>query len=221
MPQLHLFPELRMCELHMQSPPLISAHLMGWEASASQPEVSMTKPLDELLVHRQEFLGFVRRRVSDHGLAEDIVQTAYLRAVEHQDGFAASESAVAWFYRLLRNAVIDSYRRRSVKDKALEALAREMEAVPTREQQLDICSCLHGVLDDLKPEYAESIRAIDLEDQAVKDFAAGHGISVSNASVRVHRARAALRKSLLRTCSACAEKGCLNCTCRKPASPRA
>ncbi len=29
MPQLHLFPELRMCELHMQSPPLISAHPMG------------------------------------------------------------------------------------------------------------------------------------------------------------------------------------------------
>jgi RNA polymerase sigma-70 factor (ECF subfamily) len=49
----------------------------------------------------------------------------------------------------------------------------------------------------------------------VQDFAEQHGISASNASVRVHRARAALRKQLLRTCATCAEHGCVNCTCKK------
>ncbi|WP_446744790.1 sigma-70 family RNA polymerase sigma factor [Silvibacterium acidisoli] len=175
----------------------------------------MTKPLDELLVHRKEFPAFVKRRVSDDGLAEDIVQTAYLRAFEHHDDFDPGESAVSWFYRLLRDAAIDNCRHRSVKDKALEALACEMEITPTREQELDICSCLQRVLNDPKPDYAESIRAIDLEDQPVQDFAARNGISASDASVRVHLARAALRNNLLRTCSSCAEKGCLNCTCKK------
>jgi hypothetical protein len=61
-------------------------------------------PLEQLLAQQKQFLAFVQRRVSDSGLAEDILQTAYLRAFEHQDDFKPSESAVAWFYRLLRNA---------------------------------------------------------------------------------------------------------------------
>jgi hypothetical protein len=37
----------------------------------------------------------------------------------------------------------------------------------------------------------------------------------SNAAVRIHRARAAFRKHLVRTCGACAEHSCIDCTCRK------
>jgi RNA polymerase sigma factor (sigma-70 family) len=173
-------------------------------------------PLDQLLAQRRQFLAFVRRRVSDTQLAEDILQAAYLRAFEHQGEFEPSESAITWFYRLLRNAVIDSYRRRIAKDKALQAWARELETSygPSSEERDDICSCLHGVIESLKPEYAESLRAIDLGEQPVQDFAARHQISASNASVRVYRARAALRRELLKTCASCAEHGCLNCTCK-------
>lgn len=48
-------------------------------------------PLDELLAQRKQFLAFVRRRVSDAEAAEDILQTAYLRAIEHRDDFEPSE----------------------------------------------------------------------------------------------------------------------------------
>ncbi|MBS1822679.1 MAG: sigma-70 family RNA polymerase sigma factor [Acidobacteria bacterium] len=175
-------------------------------------------PLDQLLAQRRQFLAFVQRRVSDAGLAEDILQTAYLRAFEHQDDFQQNESAVAWFYRLLRNAVIDSYRRQATKTKALEAWARELETAeqPTAEIENEVCGCLHGIVDGLKTEYSEILRAVDLGEQNVKDFAGQHGLSATNAGVRVHRARAALRKQLLRTCASCAEHGCLNCTCKRP-----
>jgi RNA polymerase sigma factor (sigma-70 family) len=176
-------------------------------------------PLDQLLAQRKHFLSFVQRRVSDSGLAEDILQTAYLRAFEHRDDFKPSESVVAWFYRLLRNAVIDSYRRHTSRERALEAWTRELEisAQPSPDLQNEVCTCLHGILDGLKPEYSEALRAVDLGEQRVQDFAEQHGISASNASVRVHRARTALRKQLLRTCAVCAEHGCVNCTCKKDA----
>jgi RNA polymerase sigma factor (sigma-70 family) len=175
--------------------------------------------LDQLLAQRRQFLAFVQRRVSDHELAEDILQTAYLRAFEHQDNFKPSESAVAWFYRLLRNAVIDSYRRHISKNRALEAWTRELEtsAQPSPKLQNEVCGCLQGILDGLKPEYVAVLRAVDLEQQRVQDFAEEHGISSSNAGVRVHRARAALRRQLLRTCATCAEHGCVDCTCKKNA----
>jgi RNA polymerase sigma factor (sigma-70 family) len=176
-------------------------------------------PLDQLLAQRKQFLSFVQRRVSDSGLAEDILQSAYLRAFEHRDDFKPSESVVAWFYRLLRNAVIDSYRRHASKERAIEAWARELEISAQRSADLqnEVCVCLHGILDGLKPEYSEAIRAIDLGEQRAQDFAEQHGISVSNAGVRIHRARAALRKQLLRTCATCAEHGCVNCTCKQHA----
>lgn len=174
--------------------------------------------LDQLLAQRKQFLAFVQRRVSDSGLAEDILQTAYLRAFEHQDDFNPNESAAGWFYRLLRNAVIDSYRRQATKNKALEAWTHELETAvqPSPDIQNEICACLHGIVEDLKPEYSEILRAVDLGEQRVQDFAQQHDLSPSNAGVRVHRARAALRKQLLKTCATCAEHGCLNCTCRKP-----
>lgn len=198
-----------------------------WEAETSprQPHpIDMPDtPLNQLLAQRKHFLAFVQRRVSDSGLAEDILQTAYLRAFEHQDDFQQNESAVAWFYRLLRNAVIDSYRRQASKTKALEIWARELEIAeqPSSEIENDVCACLHGIVDGLKAEYSEILRAVDLGEQNVKDFAEQHRLSPTNAGVRIHRARAALRKQLLRTCATCAEHGCLNCTCRSiPIPPR-
>jgi RNA polymerase sigma factor (sigma-70 family) len=174
-------------------------------------------PLNQLLDQRRQFLAFVQRRVSDFALAEDILQSAYLRAFEHRDEFKSGESSVAWFYRLLRNAVIDSYRRHASKDRALEAWARELN-MPDQlslEIENEVCACLQGILDGLKPEYSEIVREVDLGEQRLQDFAEQHGLSTSNAGVRVHRARAALRKQLLRTCATCAEHGCLNCTCKK------
>ena len=180
-------------------------------------------PVDRLLAQRKQFLAFVQRRVPDFGLAEDILQAAYLRAFEHRDDFQSGESAVAWFYRLLRNAVIDSYRRHAAKDRALEAWTRELEtaAQPSAEIENEVCACLEGVVDSLKPEYAEVLRAVDLGEQRVQEFAERRGISASNAGVRAHRARAALRRELLRTCATCAEHGCLNCVCKRHARPNA
>jgi RNA polymerase sigma factor (sigma-70 family) len=174
-------------------------------------------PLDQLIAQRKRFLSFVQKRVSNFDLAEDILQTAYLRAFEHRDDFMPTESGVAWFYRLLRNAVIDNYRRHVSREKALEAWTRELETSPqtSTEVQNQVCECIGDMLVGLKPQYSEVLRAVDLGEQGIQDFAKQHGLSVSNAGVRIHRARAALRKQLLRICSSCAEHGCVNCTCKR------
>jgi RNA polymerase sigma factor (sigma-70 family) len=173
--------------------------------------------INTILGQRRQFLGFLERRVGDAAAAEDILQAAYMRALRQDHDFEKNESVVAWFYRVLRNAVIDYYRRRGTEEKALEAWGREMDgaAHPSHEVQQEICGCLGGVVQELKPEYAEVIRAVDLGEQPLMEFAKERGLSASNAGVRAHRARAALRKRLVQTCGSCAEHGCLNCTCRK------
>ncbi len=170
-----------------------------------------------LLEHRNQFLGFVQRRVQDAATAEDILQAAYIHALQHEGELQDRESVVGWFYRVLRNAIIDLYRRRASESKALKEWGREMEgqSVPSHEIQNEICARLSSVMDTINPAYADALRSVDLGEQRLQDFAEEHKISASNAAVRVHRARAAFRKHLVRTCGACAEHGCIDCTCRK------
>jgi RNA polymerase sigma factor (sigma-70 family) len=217
MSELPLRSRLRMPDLPLQEPRLTPERQIPVGGGCLPPTQSMTEtPLDQLFAQRKQFLSFVERRVSDFALAEDILQTAYLRAFEHRDDFQPTESVAAWFYRLLRNAVIDSYRRHASKEKALVAWRRELEnSAQSPDLQSEVCTCLHGILDGLKPEYSEALRAIDLGEQRVRDFAQQHGLSASATGVRLHRARAALRKQLLRTCAACAEHGCADCACKQ------
>ena len=173
------------------------------------------QPIASLLEQRREFLRFLRRRVSSPALAEDILQNAYLRALEHSSELRAGESSTAWFYRILRNAVIDFYRHRSVEDRALETWASELETeVAPNDLTHDIvCQCIARVLPTLKPGYADILREVDLADAPLASFAARHNITRQNATVRIHRARKALKQRLIETCGTCSAHGCLNCNC--------
>ena len=181
----------------------------------------MTTPIDEtrlqpLVDNHRAFLRFLERRVGSREEAEDILQDAFGRSLEKLDGVTGDESIVRWFYRVLRNAVIDHYRRKAAAGRAIDAFANEFdEAVPPPEIQNEICGCVRTLAGTLKPEYAEALRKIDVDGIPVKDFAAAKQISAANAGVRVFRAREALRKQVVRSCGTCAEHGCLDCTCGK------
>src|ERR1035438_10078972 len=53
-----------------------------------------------ITAHQSKFLNFLTARVEDRTTAEDILQSAYLKAVEHGFEIRAGESPVGWFYRL-------------------------------------------------------------------------------------------------------------------------
>lgn len=176
-------------------------------------------PLDVLLEHRRAFLRFLERKVGSREAAEDLLQEALTRHLS-RDVAVPDDRLVPWFYRVLRHAAIDYRRRRASADRALSRLAREMDDAvqPSPEFQNQICPCVNRVASTLKPEYADALRQVDVAGIAVKAFAERHGISTSNAGVRVFRARRALRERLQQSCGACAEQGCLDCTCVAPAA---
>ena len=169
-----------------------------------------------LVASHREFLAFLEPRLPSRALAEEILQSAFVRAMEKGGALRDEESAVAWFYRVLRNALIDFYRRRASEGRALEANAHE-PTQPTDEELHDaVCRCITGLLPTIKPEYAEMIRRVDLEEEPLASVASALEISANNASVRLHRARQALKRQLERSCGSCATHGCLDCSCGGP-----
>ncbi len=175
------------------------------------------KVLGKLLEHREKFLGFLQRRVESREVAEDILQNAFVRGIEKGGELRDEESAVAWFYRMLRNAVIDHYRHRASTEAAMQSWVRDLETESRPDEMIkDVaCACIGEVMGDLKPEYREAIRLADLEERSMRELAHQAGISENNAAVRVHRAREALRKEVRMTCGSCAEHGCVDCRCKK------
>jgi RNA polymerase sigma factor (sigma-70 family) len=171
--------------------------------------------LAALLENHRAFLQYLERRVGDRALAEDILQDAFVKVVERPEQAPADEGIVPWFYRTLRNAAIDRFRRQGTASRALEAFARELEEHDTATPDLEeeICACVSRLATTLKPEYAEALQEIDVNGVAVKAFAEAHHLSASNAGVRVFRAREALKKRVRQSCGTCAEHGCMNCTC--------
>ncbi len=169
----------------------------------------------QLVDNHRDFLRFLERRVGGRAVAEDILQEAFVRGLDRIGTIRDDESVVAWFYRALRNAVVDHYRRRGASDRALAAFAAELEesVEPDVETRNVACACVAKLADTLKPEYAEAIRKVEVEGGSLQDLAAEAGITPNNAGVRLHRAREALRKRVHASCGTCAEHGCVDCTC--------
>ena len=181
----------------------------------SDPSTALSpEAIAQLVKGHREFLAFLERRVESRAVAEDILQAAFTRGLE-RGGDVKDEKVVAWFYRVLRNAVIDHYRHRSSTARAMEAWGREFPDVqePEAELRQEICRCVSGLLETLKPEYREALRIVDLEEGKLKDLAQQSGITAENAAVRVHRARAALRRRIEQACGTCSVHGCLDCSC--------
>lgn len=170
-----------------------------------------------LVDNHQRFLAFLERRVGSRQTAEDILQDGFVRALERADTLQSEESAIAWFYRLLRNALVDHYRHRGAEDRALAAMADDLESNEDDSELRDtICTCVRELISTLKPEYGSALRRVELEGVRVGAFADEAGITVSNASVRLHRAREALRQRVLESCGTCVTHGCRDCECGQP-----
>ena len=175
--------------------------------------------LAALLASRREFVAFVQRRVGDAELAEDLVQDAFVKGLRRGGQLRQAESVRAWFFRILRRAIVDRARRARVAAATLERAATELQRDKQASRAVDdreVCGCLLALVDALPPAQAAALRRVELEGQSVKAFAAEAGIGESNAGVRVFRARRALRELVRKACGACAEHGCLDCCCRKP-----
>jgi len=178
-----------------------------------------SEAIAQLVARHRDFLSFLERRVESRAAAEDILQSAFARGLERGAG-VEDEKVVGWFYRVLRNAVIDHYRHRSSSARALEVWGRDFVEgqEPEAELRREICQCITGLVETLKPEYRDALRIVDLEEGKLDDLARQSGITPENAAVRIHRARKALRHQVEQACGTCAEHGCFDCHCKTAGS---
>ena len=160
--------------------------------------------------------AYTLARVSDTGLAEDIVQETFLSAWKARESYKGEASEKSWLYTICKNKIIDQYRRKTrdivqpmAEKSATDAYFDESEHW-TREdkpadwgidyqQKIDnkeFYKILNGCKKKLQ-EIQQSVFVMKyMEDLDSAEICKVLGITSSNYWVLIHRAKLQLRSCL-------------------------
>jgi RNA polymerase sigma-70 factor, ECF subfamily len=156
--------------------------------------------------HNQRLYRIARAILRNDGEAEDVMQDAYVRAYEHLDQFAGRAKFSTWLTRIAVHEALARQRRgnryqelepRSERER--DPMDRFASLAPDPEQQAsnsEVRRLLEEAVQNLPDAYRTVFMLRDIEDMSTTDAAEVLEITEDNVKVRLHRARALLRKSL-------------------------
>lgn len=183
------------------------------KATDQKPPSPTEVPTAEQLVRENIgwMLGLAERLVNDRSLAEDIVQDALINALRNLEGFQGRSSLRSWLHRIVVNAALSKLRQmKRLAEEPIDDLLPEFDhndcriearwsTLVTADDVIEKADLKHRVLDSmsrLPDSYRIILQLRDLEGYDTAEVAIMLEISESNAKIRLHRARAALKKLL-------------------------
>ena len=148
-----------------------------------------------------ELRGYLRHRVADTDVADDVLQDVFVKAMRHGQGFCTLDNPRAWLFQVARNALVDRARTAHPHEAFTDELADTTQVNVQSMAPVDaLADCLVRTLGELPADDAAIVRACDLEGQTQRAFAQEHGLSLPAAKSRLLRARQRLRERLTKVC---------------------
>ncbi|HKU23111.1 MAG TPA: RNA polymerase sigma factor [Terriglobales bacterium] len=162
--------------------------------------------LFEIIMRRynQRLYRVARSILRNDAEAEDVMQDAYVRAYQHLDQFAGRAKFATWLTRIAVHEALARVRRRSrMQELDAEPYGGNMDPLsaktPDPEQQAsdrELLVLLQSAVLALPANYRSVLVLRDIEEMSTADTAEALELSEENVKVRLHRARALLRREL-------------------------
>jgi hypothetical protein len=179
---------------------------------ALDAEEYRTRAMREVGASVRAFSLFLEQQVGSRAASEDILRDAFVS--NRRDALRRTEHVCSWFYRSLRDAVLDQPRRTSSEGKLGAFRAELAQRLEPSVAMLDaITRHVGAVAATLATENANLLRRTELEGEQLADYARSAGTSMSDVEGRLEVARAELCGQVLRSFGTCNAHGFLNCTC--------
>jgi RNA polymerase sigma-70 factor (ECF subfamily) len=147
--------------------------------------------------------AFIGRRVSDPHAADDVAQDVMLKVQAQLGDLPPGDNLPAWVFTVARNAVIDYYRARGVRDHVnIENAEPVADARGDGRQEVirDLTPCLVRMVEQLPEPYRGAMKLADFGGLGQQEVADQMGISLSGAKSRIQRARRQLRDMIHDCC---------------------
>jgi RNA polymerase sigma-70 factor (ECF subfamily) len=156
----------------------------------------------------------VRGILRDDGEAEDVMQDAYVRAYQHLNQFEGRSSFVTWLTRIaMHEAFARAQRMKRQMSLDSEETSLDMSLATAErinpEQNVangELGAALEAAILALDPKYRSVIMLRDVEEMTTAEAAGALEISEEAVKVRLHRARALVRRALFRQSGQCARQ---------------
>lgn len=142
---------------------------------------------------------FIRRRVSDDHVADDLLQETFMRVHRNIGTLQEAERLAAWVYQIARNAVHDHYRKATNSTMAL-ADAENVSDDNDLQTGCRSLTWLDEMIQSLPEGYRQAVQMAEIEEQSQQAVADRLGLSLSGAKSRIQRGRAMLKDVLERCC---------------------
>lgn len=143
--------------------------------------------------------------------AEDVTQEVFLKVNAALEGFRGDASLSTWIYRIATNTATDHLRSsdpsRHAEDLGPAGGPEEDVAIeaniPSLDRQVirkEMNECIRGVVEGLPQNYRTVLILSDLEELSNNEIAGVLNVTMETVKIRLHRARASLKKELERRC---------------------
>jgi RNA polymerase sigma-70 factor (ECF subfamily) len=162
--------------------------------------------LFEIIMRRynQRLYRVAHSILRDDAEAQDVMQDAYVRAYQHLDQFAGRAKFSTWLTRIaVHEALARAHRRSRVQGLDAEPYGGAMDPLvsktPDPEQQAsdrELVALLQSAVLALPANYRSVLVLRDIEEMSTSDTAEALELTEENVKVRLHRARALLRREL-------------------------
>lgn len=137
-------------------------------------------------------LAFVRKRVADRALAQDVVQDVFLQFHKHGSEIRDPEKLNGWIFRVAQNRIVDFYR----DQRRTDAIIPETAGEEDNPYNHCMSNCLKDEARSLPEKYRTAFELSELKNVPQTVIAKEMGLSYSGLKSRVQRARELLRMRL-------------------------
>lgn len=149
-------------------------------------------------------------RLTGHREAEDISQEVFEKVSRGLEGFRGESKLSTWLYRIATNSALDKLRTPSFNPSLERSGPEERGEVGYRDVltgqrraspdqgliRKEMSECVREYIDKLPPDYKTVVVLSELEGFKNKEIADILQVSLGTVKIRLHRARASLKKEL-------------------------
>ncbi|MET9017828.1 sigma-70 family RNA polymerase sigma factor [Streptomyces olivaceoviridis] len=144
--------------------------------------------------HRDGLVSYAEKMLGDHGLAEDIVQEAIVRAWRNIDRLIGMEGSVrGWLFTVTRHLVIDWVRKPHARREVLGDTYNDPVSGTDGTEAVHDALVVRPLLRRLSPEHRAVLVHIYLCDRTIQETAGILGVPVGTVKSRQHNALRKLR----------------------------
>lgn len=150
--------------------------------------------------HRKLF-NYINNKINNEHDAEDILQEVFVKIYNNLNEVEDEAKIKSWIYKITQNSIIDYYKKKKAINMDIEDFDKIInEDEDESNMNEDITKCFEMLIGKLPSKYNEPLYLHDIEGKKYKEISKELDISLSCSKMRVTRARALLKETLLKCC---------------------